>query len=40
VITNENVKCELNLSAAERSGLKISSKLSSVARVIKPESKS
>ena len=40
VIANESVKCEINLDAAERSGLKISSKLSSVARVVKSETAS
>jgi hypothetical protein len=37
IIVNDSVKCELNLDAAERAGLKISSKLASVARVIKSE---
>jgi hypothetical protein len=36
-IVNESVKCEINLEAAERAGLKISSKLSSVAKVVKTE---
>jgi len=37
IIVDDSVKLEINLDTAERAGLKVSSKLSSVARVIKSE---